>query len=97
MGRNPHFCYGFVKVDWRRICVMKSLLDKWAAVCYNFIMKEREQTVNKKEKDISNSNPTYEVLKKIRNDWGQVKPYTRIEESKKHKPPKHKKKIYEED
>lgn len=51
----------------------------------------------KKENDISNSNPTYETLKKIRNDWGKVKPYTRVEVSKKRKPPKHKKKIYEED
>lgn len=32
-----------------------------------------------------------EIVQSIRNDWGEVKPYTRIHESKKHKKPKHKK------
>ena len=32
-----------------------------------------------------------EIAQAIRNDWGEVKPYTRIHESKKHKKPKHKK------
>lgn len=46
----------------------------------------------KKKKIISDSNPTYEVVKKIRGDWGGVKPYTRIELSKKkQKKEKHKK------
>lgn len=34
--------------------------------------------------------PNYEVLRKIRRDWQQVKPYTRIEEDKRKKKPKHK-------
>lgn len=32
-----------------------------------------------------------EIAQSIRNDWGDVKPYTRIHESKKYKKPKHKK------
>lgn len=43
-----------------------------------------------------NTNPTYEVVRKIRGDWGQVKPYTRIEEDKRKKKPKHKKKMYDD-
>lgn len=31
-----------------------------------------------------------EIAQSIRNDWGEVKPYTRIHESKKYKRPKHK-------
>lgn len=38
----------------------------------------------KKKKEISWSS--------IRNDWGQVKPYTRIQEDNRKKKPKHKKK-----
>lgn len=34
-------------------------------------------------------NISYEVNRKIRRDWGEVKPYTRVEESRKHKKPKH--------
>ena len=45
--------------------------------------------MSKKKNNISNSNPTYEVVKKIRGDWGGVKPYTRVEESRKYKKPKH--------
>lgn len=33
----------------------------------------------------------YEVIRSIRGDWGQVKPYTRIEDDKRFKKPKHKK------
>ena len=32
-----------------------------------------------------------EVAMSGRNDWGDVKPYTRVHESKKYKKPKHKK------
>ena len=32
-----------------------------------------------------------EIAQSIRNDWGEVKPYTRVHESKKYKKPKHKK------
>ena len=32
-----------------------------------------------------------EIAQSIRNDWGDVKPYTRVHESKKYKKPKHKK------
>ena len=42
------------------------------------------------------TNSTYEVIRKIRGDWGAVKPYTRIETSKKYKKPKHKGNMYEE-
>lgn len=40
----------------------------------------------KKEKDEKNP------WAKLRNDWGQVKPYTRIHQDKRKKKPKHKKK-----
>ena len=30
-----------------------------------------------------NTEATYETIKKIRNDWGNVKPYTKVELSKK--------------
>ena len=33
----------------------------------------------------------YEVIRSIRGDWGQVKPYTRIEDDKRFKKPKRKK------
>lgn len=33
----------------------------------------------------------YEVIRSIRGDWGQVKPYTRVEDDKRFKKPKHKK------
>lgn len=32
-----------------------------------------------------------ELAQSVRNDWGDVKPYTRVHESKKYKRPKHKK------
>lgn len=32
-----------------------------------------------------------EIAQSIRNDWGDVKPYTVVHESKKYKKPKHKK------
>ena len=39
-----------------------------------------------------NTEATYETIKKIRNDWGNVKPYTKVELSKKkQKKEKHKK------
>lgn len=41
-----------------------------------------------KKKKITNS--IYEVVRKIRGDWGQVKPYTRIEQDKRKKKTKHK-------
>ena len=47
--------------------------------------------MNKKK----NTNTTYEVTRKIRGDWGQVKPYTRIEQDKRKKQPKHKGKEYD--
>lgn len=36
------------------------------------------------------TNSIYEVNRKIRGDWGQVKPYTRVFEDKRKKKPKHK-------
>jgi hypothetical protein len=38
-----------------------------------------------------------EIVQSIRNDWGNVKPYTRVHESKKYKKPKHKKREEERD
>ena len=35
------------------------------------------------------SQASYEANKKIRKDWGDIKSYTRVEESKKYKKPKH--------
>lgn len=48
-----------------------------------------------KNKEVS----LYEVNRRIRNDWGNVKPYTRIEQDKRRKKDKHKKglKDYEAD
>lgn len=37
------------------------------------------------------SNPTYDTLKKIRGDWGQINPVTKVIPDKRKKPPKHKK------
>lgn len=42
------------------------------------------------------TNPTYEVVRKIRGDWGQVKPYTRIEEDKRKKKIKHKGRMFDD-
>ena len=39
--------------------------------------------MSKKKNNISDSNPTYEVVKKMRGDLIGVKPYTRIIENKK--------------
>ena len=43
---------------------------------------------------------SYEVNRSIRRDWGAIKPYTKVENSKKYKKPKHIKleqeKYYEE-
>ena len=53
--------------------------------------------MSKNKKKNLNSNPTYEVVRKIRGDWGGVKPYTRIIENKKKNPKiKHKGKQYED-
>ena len=42
-------------------------------------------------------NPNYEAWKKQRNDWGNVKPYTQVHESKKYKKKvKHKGKEYDD-
>ena len=35
------------------------------------------------------TNQTYEIIRHMRNDWGQIKPYTRVENSIKYKKPKH--------
>lgn len=43
--------------------------------------------MKKKKTKASNS---YEVNRRIRRDWGLVQPYTRIEEDKRKKKPKHK-------
>lgn len=50
--------------------------------------------MSKKNKNKQRSQ--YEVIRSIRNDWGMVKPYTRIEEDKRFKKPKHKKGYDEE-
>lgn len=44
------------------------------------------------------SNPSYEINKKIRRDWGDIKPYTRIIPNKKKNPKiKHKGKEFNND
>ena len=50
--------------------------------------------MSKKNKTKPRTN--YEVYRSIRKDWGNIKPYTRIEEDKRRKPPKHKGKEVEE-
>jgi hypothetical protein len=53
--------------------------------------------MSKKKNSISNSNPTYEVIKKIRGDWGNINPVTKIIPNKKKNPKiKHKGKQYDE-
>ena len=48
-----------------------------------------------KEKE---QNPSYEINKKIRRDWGDIKPYTRIIPNKKKNPKtKHKGKEFNDD
>lgn len=44
-----------------------------------------------KKKNKNQLKSQYEVIRSIRGDWGTVKPYTRIEEDKRFKKPKHKK------
>ena len=39
--------------------------------------------MSKKKNNISDSNPTYEVVKKIRGDWGNISPVTKIIPNKK--------------
>lgn len=46
----------------------------------------------KKMKEVS----TTDLYKTVRGNWNGVNPITRIVESKKHKPPKYKHKIYED-
>jgi hypothetical protein len=53
--------------------------------------------MSKKKNNISNSNPTYEVVKKIRGDWGDISPVTKIIPNKKKNPKiKHKGKQYDD-
>ena len=40
---------------------------------------------------------SYDIYKSIRRDWGDVKPYTRVHDSKKNKKPKYKKDWREEE
>ena len=49
--------------------------------------------MSKKKNNISKSNPTYEVVKKIRGDWNGVNPVTKIIPNKKIK---HKGRQYED-
>ena len=46
--------------------------------------------MSKKQKKVKNRN-SYEVNKAIRHDWGEVKPYTRIEEDRRFKKDKYRK------
>lgn len=53
--------------------------------------------MSKNKKKNLNSNPTYEVVRKIRGDWGDINPVTKIIPNKKKNPKiKHKGKQYEE-
>ena len=49
-----------------------------------------------KKKSVNRPRSQYEVYRSIRKDWGEIKPYTRIEEDKRHKKPKYKKDYSEE-
>ena len=53
--------------------------------------------MSKNKKKNLNSNPTYEVVRKIRGDWGNINPVTKIIPNKKKNPKiKHKGKQYED-
>ena len=53
--------------------------------------------MSKNKKKNLNSNPTYEVVRKIRGDWGDISPVTKIIPNKKKNPKiKHKGRQYEE-
>ena len=53
--------------------------------------------MSKNKKKNLNSNPTYEVVRKIRGDWGDINPVTKIIPNKKKNPKiKHKGKQYED-
>lgn len=54
--------------------------------------------MKKKKANISFSTPTYEAMKKIRGDWGDISPVTKvISNKKKNRKEKHKGQSYEED
>lgn len=53
--------------------------------------------MSKKKKKNLESNPTYEVVRKIRGDWGNINPVTKIIPNKKKNPKiKHKGKQYDD-
>lgn len=53
--------------------------------------------MSKNKKKNLNSNPTYEVVRKIRGDWGNINPVTKIIPNKKKNPKiKHKGRQYDE-
>jgi hypothetical protein len=53
--------------------------------------------MSKNKKKNLNSNPTYEVVRKIRGDWGDINPVTKIIPNKKKNPKiKHKGRQYED-
>ena len=53
--------------------------------------------MNKNKKKNLNSNPTYEVVRKIRGNWGDINPVTKIIPNKKKNPKiKHKGRQYED-
>ena len=49
-----------------------------------------------KKKPTNKTRTNYEVYRSIRKDWGEIKPYTRVETDKRFKKPKHKGREYEE-
>lgn len=53
--------------------------------------------MSKSKKKNLNSNPTYEVVRKIRGDWGDISPVTKIIPNKKKNPKiKHKGRQYDD-
>ena len=53
--------------------------------------------MSKNKKKNLESNPTYEAIRKIRGDWGNISPVTKVIENKKKNPKiKHKGKQYDE-
>jgi len=70
-----------------------SLLSTWFTVMWNLLKEVNEMNKNKKAEIVNSS---YEANRKIRKDWGDIKPITRvIPNKKKNQHVKHKGKIEE--
>ena len=63
------------------------MLDISRGLCYNKIIKRGRKTMAKKKIKQSTAS-TYRAVKKLRNDWGDISPITRVIPNKK-KPKRH--------